>query len=171
MVYGFAKQSGGHIAVYSEEGLGTTVTLYLHPSKDDDVSAMIPVTHETPQSQNETILVVEDDPQVRRLTVRRLDQLGYRVLEAQNGPAAIEMLRTHDRIDLVLSDVVMPGGMTGFEVADQALEINPALKVLLSTGYASGGDERRGEGGARYRILGKPYSLHDLARTLREVLE
>ncbi|MGO4910154.1 CheR family methyltransferase, partial [Pseudorhodobacter sp. W20_MBD10_FR17] len=137
MVYGFAKQSGGHVTIYSEEGLGSTVTLYLPPAANEPVMEA-PSAVDIPTSKNETILVVEDDPRVRRLTVARLEGLGYHILAAENGPAAIDILRGKNDIDLVLSDVVMPGGMTGFEVVDQALEINPRLKVLLATGYASG---------------------------------
>jgi len=171
MVYGFAKQSGGHVAIYSEEGRGTTVTLYLPPASTDAVTGTEMANLDLPEKGNETILVVEDDPGVRRLTVTRLEGLGYNVMAADNGPAAIKMLRGNKKIDLVLSDVVMPGGMTGFEVADQALEINPALKVLLATGYASGGEMRSGEGRTKYPILRKPYGLRDLAAALRELLE
>lgn len=170
MVYGFAKQSGGHAAIHSEEGVGTTVTLYLPPVAAGQPEVEAPVDGEISPSQNETILVVEDDPQVRRLTVTRLEDLGYQALAAENGADALEILRSNDRIALVLSDVVMPGGLTGFEVADQALKINPALKILLATGYASGGETAVNAARNRHTILRKPYRLHDLAKALRDQL-
>ena len=170
MVYGFVKQSGGHVAIYSEEGVGTTVTLYLPPVTADEQEVAAPAESAVPPSRNETILVVEDDPRVRRLTVTRLEDLGYQTLAAENGPAALDILRSENQIDLVLSDVVMPGGMTGFDVADQALEINPALKVLLATGYASGGEDAVKKARNRHPILRKPYTLRDLAKALRDEL-
>jgi two-component system CheB/CheR fusion protein len=171
MVYGFAKQSGGHAAIYSEEGVGTTVTLYLPPVDTGNQNTEAPTDSDIPPSQNETILVVEDDPRVRRLTVTRLRDLGYQTLAAENGPAALELLRDNSQIRLVLSDIVMPGGMTGFDVADQALLINPDLKILLATGYASGADIGRGKDRKRHSVLRKPYSLGQLAGALRSLLD
>lgn len=170
MIYGFAKQSGGHAAIYSEMGLGTTVTLYLPPALAGEPVAAAPVGKTIPKSRSETILVVEDDPRVRRLTVTRLEGLGYTALAVENGPDALKLLRDENEIDLVLSDVVMPGGMNGFEVAEQAVAINPALKVLLATGYASGGEAIKATEN-RYPMLNKPYSLRELAETLRNLLE
>lgn len=166
MVYGFVKQSGGHVTIHSKVGKGTTVTLYLPAIAGSSDAVPTPINEEIMQSDNETILVVEDDPRVRQLTLTRLDNLGYRTVAVANGPAALKALRSNGQIDLILSDVVMPGGMNGFEVADQALVINPALKVLLATGYASGGQPTQ----QPYRILHKPYRLHDLAKALRELL-
>ncbi|WP_168769505.1 chemotaxis protein CheB [Yoonia sediminilitoris] len=173
MVYGFVKQSGGHVAIYSEEGLGTTVTLYIPPAVKAAAAPAVAKSKQAkiPQSRNETILVVEDDPRVRRLTVNRLNGLGYQTLAAENGPEALEILQGNDRIALVLSDVVMPGGMTGFDVADKALKINPALKVLLATGYADGNEVVDGFARKRHPILRKPYSLNELAKTLRDLLD
>ena len=147
------------------------MTLYLPSVVANATAAEISVEDDIPPSRNETILVVEDDARVRRLTVTRLEGLGYDTLAVENGPAALDVLRSNDRIDLVLSDVVMPGGMTGFEVAEEALGINPALKVLLATGYASGGETANGKARNRHPILHKPYSLHDLAKALRTLLE
>ena len=171
MVYGFAKQSGGHVAIYSEEGVGTTVTLYLPPSPTDQPDTEPPTENGIPPSRNETILVVEDDARVQRLTVTRLENLGYKTLAAENGPAALAILRSNTEINLVLSDVVMPGGMTGFDVADEALQINPALKILLATGYASGAEIGRVEDSKRHPVLRKPYSLNDLGAALRGLLD
>ena len=144
MVYGFAKQSGGHVAIYSEPGIGTTVTLYLRPASPKPGTEVPDQPEDALPRGSETILVVEDDPRVQRLTVTRLEGLGYQVLQADDGPSALKVLRSSTEIDLVLSDVVMPGGMTGFEVADQALVIRPALRVLLTTGYANGRFSRKG---------------------------
>jgi len=170
MVYGFAKQSGGHVAIYSEIGQGTTVNLFL--------PTVVPVqlaSKELPSAQvipagGETILVVEDDPKVLRLTVTRLEELGYQVVAAMNGPKAMDILKRREDIDLVLSDVVMPGGMTGFDVADQALALRPDLKVLLATGYAKGVEPHDAAENGEYRILRKPYGMKELAQVLRELL-
>ena len=171
MVYGFAKQSGGHVAIYSEIGQGTTVNLFLPtvvatapPSKDV-------LTTDVLAAGGETVLVVEDDPKVLRLTVTRLEALGYQVIAAMNGPKAMDILKRREDIDLVLSDVVMPGGMTGFDVADQALALRPGLKILLATGYAKGVDTNEAAVNAEHKIMRKPYGMKELARTLREMLD
>lgn len=171
MIYGFAKQSGGHVAIYGEEDLGTTVTLYLPPAIQGEDASAAALKEQVPQSRNETVLVVEDDPRVRRLTVTRLEGLGYSTLAVENGPAALDALRENDQIDLVLSDIVMPGGMTGFDVAEQALKISPALKILLATGYASSGGAAVGKNRSQHPMLRKPYALRDLAKALRDLLE
>lgn len=170
MVYGFAKQSGGHVAIYSEEGLGTTVTIYLPPASTPETKGKKAVNKDMPKLGNATILVVEDDPRVRQLTVTRLETLGYSVLSAEDGPTALKILHGENKIDLVLSDVVMPNGMTGFDVADKALKIKPGLKILLATGYASGGQAGRGEAPAKYTVLRKPYRLQELVDTLDKLL-
>ena len=170
MVYGFAKQSGGHIAIVSEVGLGTTVNLFLPVAAGSSGTgkAAAPL-RQVAETQNETILVVEDDPKVRRLTVARLKELKYSVIAAPDGPKAMVLLKKHPEIDLVLSDIVMPNGMTGFDVATKALALRPDLKILLATGYAKGVEPE--DGVAERRILRKPYGLKELARTLRELLD
>ena len=116
--------------------------------------------------------MVEDDPKVLRLTVTRLEELNYHVVAASNGPEAIEILKGNKTIDLVLSDVVMPGGMTGFDVAAKAMVLRPNLKILLSTGYAKGIEPRdNAKSKVTHRVLRKPYGLKELARTLRELLD
>ena len=115
--------------------------------------------------------MVEDDKNVRRLTVTRLEKLNYKVIAAPDGPKAIEILNKRDDIDLVLSDVVMPGGMTGFDVAKQALALRPGIKILLTTGYEKGIEPNGGRGGIDHPIIRKPYALHELGRTLRELLD
>jgi two-component system CheB/CheR fusion protein len=172
MVYGFTKQSGGHVEIYSEVGQGTTVNLFLPIAvvavgKDKATLSKI-----VSQTLNKTILVVEDDPKVLRLTAARLEELDYKVVAASNGPDAMDILKRNKSIDLVLSDVVMPGGMTGFDLAGKALDLRPDLKILLATGYAKGVEPRDAAAAeAEYRILRKPYGLRELARTLRELLD
>lgn len=172
MVYGFAKQSGGHVAVYSEVGQGTTVNLFLPVDSvavGDNTAAS---SAKVATADNETILVVEDDPKVLRLTVARLEELNYKVIAASNGPDAVDILKRNKSIDLVLSDVVMPGGMTGFAVAAKALELRPDLKILLATGYAKGVEPRDAAAAeAEHKMLRKPYGLQELARALRELLD
>ena len=171
MVYGFAKQSGGHVTIESEIGKGTTVNLYLPTTtaKADKIRQNRSV--DIANGAGEKILVVEDDPKVLRLTLTRLIELGYDVLVATNGPKAMDIIKQQADIDLVISDVVMPGGMTGFDVAAEALALRPELKILLVTGYAKGVTPRRTSAISEYRILRKPYGLKELARTLREMLD
>jgi PAS domain S-box-containing protein len=171
MVYGFVKQSGGHITVYSEVGHGTTFTLYFPRSEDiaerDAGSDEAPQTH---AGAREIVLIVEDDERVRRLTAMRLKMLGYGVIEASDGPSALEVLKRTDVVDLVLTDLVMPGGLTGHDVALRAREIRPGIKVLLTSGYS---EELAHEGDLQreaLKVLRKPYRQGDLAIAVREVL-
>jgi CheY-like chemotaxis protein len=118
----------------------------------------------------ETILVVEDDSRVRQLTIKRLKLIGYEVLEASDGPSALEILGRGDPVDLVLTDLIMPGGLSGRDVAIRARQIKPEVKVLLTSGYAEElvrGDDLQRE---NLRVLRKPYQQADLVATLREVL-
>ncbi|MBB1249113.1 PAS domain-containing sensor histidine kinase [Rhizobium sp. G21] len=175
MVYGFVKQSGGHIQIYSEPGLGASVRLFLPVV---GVAAEGPVEDERPHDDEpqaaprgyETILVVEDDPRVRRVTVGRLVSAGYDVVEAGNGPEAIEILETHPDINLLFTDIVMPGGMHGGELADVARKLRPDLKVLFTSGYAEpsiAGREMVNE----ETWLKKPYTATELALRLRQLLD
>jgi CheY-like chemotaxis protein len=178
MVYGFIRQSGGHIHVYSEPGIGTTFRLYL----PRDVAAGA-VTDKRPQSasategQGETVLAVEDNPALRRVVVRQLQELGYRVLEADGAEAALAVLG-RERVDLLFTDVVMPGGTSGIELAHEAVRLNPAIKVLVTSGFpdpkAAGNGNGNGNGheplSSPWRLLVKPYRKRDLALAVREVL-
>jgi PAS domain S-box-containing protein len=170
MVYGFVKQSGGHIAIYSEAGHGTTFNLYF-PKAHDDSAAASSVRRRGPADPNarEIILVVEDDERVRELTIRRLRMIGYKVLEASDGPTALEILRDNAEIDLVFTDLIMPGGLSGREVAIRARQLKPGLKVLLTSGYAEElvqGDDLQRE---KLPVLRKPYKQADLVSALRDV--
>jgi CheY-like chemotaxis protein len=170
MVYGFVKQSGGHVTIYSEIGLGTTINLYF-PRVDSGVpqSSARAKEHADPQARG-TILVVEDDERVRRLTITRLKMIGYEVLEASDGPKAIDILTKDHAVDLVFTDLIMPGGMSGREVAVRARELKPGVKVLLTSGYAEelvhGEDLER----EQLKVLRKPYHQADLAAAVRDAL-
>jgi PAS domain S-box-containing protein len=171
MVYGFAKQSGGHATVYSEVGHGTTVNLYLpRVGVSATEQAVAQRTGDAGSEARGVILVVEDDERVRRLTVSRLKMIGYQVLEACDGPEALGILESGAHVDLVFTDMVMPGGMSGRDVVSAARKLAPRIKVLLTTGYAE--DLARAEELEResLRVLRKPYRQADLVTALREVL-
>ncbi|MCA1408330.1 PAS domain S-box protein [Ensifer sp. IC3342] len=169
-VYGFVKQSGGHVALYSEEGQGTTVRIYLplaiEKGAETPGAAAIP---SLPKGDDELVLVVEDDERVRRVTVARLESLGYRVLQASNGPEALSLLERTPEIGLLFTDMVMPGGMTGAELAAAARQRSPEIPVLFTSGYAA--PEIAGQVNSRAGPwLRKPYTASDLAWALRRTL-
>ena len=171
MVYGFVKQSGGHVTIYSEVGHGTTINLYF-PRVDGAVVGAEPakIKGQFDPRARETILVVEDDARVRQLTITRLKMIGYQVLEASDGPKALDILRRDGAVDLVFTDLIMPGGLSGREVAIRARELKPGIKVLLTSGYAEElvhGDDLQRE---QLKVLRKPYQQADLVAALREVL-
>jgi PAS domain S-box-containing protein len=172
MVYGFGKQSGGHVTIYSELDKGTTVNVYLPRHQDGlAVSEQQDAELAPQEATGETILVVEDDERVRRLTKGRLEVLGYTVLEAVHGPDAIEVLAEHADIDLVFTDLVMPGGMSGYEVAKHVQDTRPEVKVLLTSGYAEelmNGDKLSKR---NLKLLRKPYRQADLAEAIGGALE
>jgi len=171
MVYGFAKQSGGHVNIYSEVGDGTTVRLYLpRAAAGLDVEAAEDVPDLGGNAQDALILVVEDDPDVRSVAVLQLDSLGYRVLEAENGETALELLGQNPSIDLLFTDVVLRGGMSGIDLAQEARKIRPSLKVLFVSGYAEGAMADDSRVGRADPTLSKPYRMRDLDRKVREVL-
>ncbi|WP_072392229.1 ATP-binding protein [Hyphomicrobium sp. CS1GBMeth3] len=167
-VYGFAEQSGGHAGIESAPGRGTTINLYL-PRATEDPTATVGAAEQVPMSENaEAVLVVEDNPEVRELTLQRVEGLGYVAIEAENGVAAIRMLESGADVQIVLSDVVMAGGVSGYDVARWVSENTPHIKVLLTTGYAA---EETQSGAAEIPILRKPYKRADLAIALRDALQ
>ena len=172
MVYGFVRQSGGHINLYSEAGIGTTFRLYLPRDPTGQPVAEVPVATASVVGGGETVLAVEDNPSLRRIATRQLRELGYRVFEAESGSAGLEILR-REPVDLLFTDVVMAGGMSGLDLAEQATAEWPELRVLITSGFP---DARlSGNGGiadtAPWRLLNKPYRKQDLARFIREVLD
>jgi signal transduction histidine kinase len=171
-VYGFVKQSGGHVKIYSEVGQGTTVKIYLPRLQGsvEEADAHRPVA--MPEgTQAEIILVVEDEESVRNYSVDALRELGYRVIEAPDGPSALTILESRTRIDLLFTDVVLPGGMTGAQLAARAREWHPALKILFTTGYARNAIFHHGRLDKGVNLLTKPYSFADLAAKIRDVLD
>ena len=171
-VYGFVKQSGGHVKIYSEVGQGTCVKIYL-PRLSGAVRIDIPDEQPAPPeaASEETILVVEDDDDVRAYSVEILRELGYRVIEAHDGPSALRLLERQFRVDLLFTDVVLPGGMTGAQVAAQARGVKPDLKVLFTTGYARNAIVHHGRLDQGVQLITKPFSMADLATRIRDVLD
>ena len=171
-VYGFTRQSSGHIKIYSEVGEGTTIKLYLPRylgSAKEKTSETAPkVAH---AAGAETILVVEDDEHLRAYTTEILRELGYRVWEAENAKAALGMLAAEKGIDLLLTDVVMPGGVNGRQLADEAVAYCPALKVLFMTGYTRNAIVHNGRLDAGIHIIQKPFSFQELAIRVRARLD
>jgi PAS domain S-box-containing protein len=171
-VYGFVKQSGGHVKIYSELGQGTCVKIYLPRL---NIAARIDAPDEPPSApeavSEETILVVEDDDDVRAYSVEVLRELGYRVIEAHDGPSALRLLERQFRVDLLFTDVVLPGGMTGAQVAAQARGAKPDLKVLFTTGYARNAIVHHGRLDQGVQLITKPFSMSDLATRVRDVLD
>jgi two-component system CheB/CheR fusion protein len=170
MVYGFLKQLGGHARIYSEAGRGTRVSMFFPRSQQAAEFLRSDKDEAPPSGKGETILVVEDDPDVRLVTISRLESLGYRVKVASDGPSALDIVRGCRGIDLGLLDVVMPGGMDGHELADEIAKIEPAMRLILMSGYSAKMAAGLDEPGAR-PFLSKPVSLPKLARTLRRVLD
>ena len=170
MVYGFARQSGGSMQMRSEPGHGTAVRLFFPRVETARTTAASPAAQQITPTGSETILVVEDDDMVRSYVEGELKALGYRVIVARNAAAALEILRGSENIQLLFTDVVMPGGMFGTELAAEAARLRPGLMILLTSGHTDHPvDATDGEGRA-VRILNKPYRRQDLASMLRSVL-
>jgi PAS domain S-box-containing protein len=172
MVFGFMKQSGGHINVYSEMNRGTTFRLYLPRAKEKVAGkpARSSVIASATVGGHETVLVVEDNDNVRRVVTRQLTELGYRILEAGNASAALEMLTAGDKVDLLFTDVVMPGKLNGMELAREAAKRWPSLKIVLTSGFPEMRLDCDGDFITGLRLLSKPYRKAELAQTLRDVL-
>jgi PAS domain S-box-containing protein len=171
MVYGFVKQSGGHVTLYSEEGAGTIIKLYFprfHGAAGDDQSAQV---LEAPQAAREAvILVVEDNEEVREYSVSILRELGYNVIEAADADEALNLLAKASRIDLLFTDVVLPG-KSGRLLADQAKERWPGLRVLFTTGYSRNAIVHHGRLDPGVRLITKPFTFEQLATRVRDVLD
>jgi CheY-like chemotaxis protein len=171
MVFGFMKQSGGHINVYSELGHGTTFRLYLRPDEtvaEDTVGPSL----ESGQlyGDGERILVVEDNARLRAVLLRQLHELGYETIEAENANTALFLLDDEASVDLLLTDIIMPGKIDGIELAREFRARRPSGRVLLTSGFPGTRLTDLDELGTHLRLLDKPYRKQDLARILREVL-
>jgi CheY-like chemotaxis protein len=169
MVYGFVKQSGGHIKVYSEEGHGTTFKLYL-PQTDDNVGAGIVYPMMTATGGTETILAVEDDALVRQYVVVRLQSLGYSVLAAASAREALDLVSAGVQFDLLFTDVIIGGDMNGRQLADAIAGQRPNVKVLYTSGYTENAIMHHGRLDPGVALIDKPYRMAELARKIREVL-
>ena len=168
-VYGFVKQSGGHVALASEVGEGTIARIYLPRHLGSLRTEPAAKTKVPPAKPGEIVLVVEDEPRVRQMSVDALGELGYTVMQAQNAEDALKLLTLHPDIDLLLTDVVMPQ-MSGDQLADQARSMRPSLKVMFVTGYTRDA-EFRAKVGVGAPFLQKPFTLSDLAVKVRQALD
>ena len=171
MIYGFVKQSGGHVRIYSEEGEGTTVKIYLpratHEVAPEPAAEAKP---KAPEGRGEIVLVVEDDPEVRTLTIVLLQNLGYATLDAQSGLDALAISERARGIDLLLTDVVLPGGMNGRDLATEILSRRPGLPVLYMSGYTQDAVVHHGRLDEGVELLHKPFRKHELAAKVRHAL-
>jgi PAS domain S-box-containing protein len=171
MVYGFVKQSGGHVSIYSEVGQGTIVRLYLPRASGTEEEAFA-VEEKTPVARGtETILLVEDEELVRNHVGAQLARLGYSVVAVADGPSALAELRRNQHVALLFTDVVMPGGLNGRQVAEEAVRVRPGIKVLFTSGYTENVVVHQGRLDPGVHLLSKPYRAVDLARKVRAVLD
>jgi nitrogen-specific signal transduction histidine kinase/CheY-like chemotaxis protein len=172
MIHGFVRQSGGQVRIYSELGKGTTMCLYFPRFAGEAEDADAPETpHAADPGHGETVLVIDDEPIVRMLIVEVLEEIGYTVLEAGDGPAGLKILRSDARIDLLVTDVGLPGGMNGRQVADAARTSRPDLKVLFVTGYAENAAIANGLLDPGMQVIAKPFAMIALGNKVREMIE
>lgn len=173
MIYGFARQSGGQVRIYSEVGQGTTMCIYL-PRHDEEVppdEEGMTSAHSEPLGEGEVVLVIDDEPTIRMLIAEVLSESGFAVIEAPDGPAGLRVLESNARIDLLITDVGLPGGMNGRQVADAARVHRPNLKVLFITGYAENAVIGRGRLENGMFVLTKPFQMEILADRIREIIQ
>jgi len=169
-VYGFVKQSGGHLKIYSERGEGTTVKLYLPRSLAQE-TVRAPSVAMAAATGSETVLLVDDDEIVRATVGMMLEDLGYRFIEAEGGAEALAVLQGGAKVDLLFTDVVMPGPVSGRQLAEEARKIDPALRILFTSGYTENAIVHNGRLDPGLELLSKPYSREQLAAKLRRVLD
>ena len=172
MIYGFAKQSGGQVRIHSKEGMGTTVTLYLPRHFGDlDTQAVRGETTGSRAEVGETVLVVDDEPVVRMLIVEVLQDLGYSAIEAVDGVSGLRQIERHNRFDLLVTDVGLPGGMNGRQLADAARLRHPGLKVLFITGFAETVAAGKGVLDEGMQVMTKPFTMDALATRIRQMID
>jgi len=172
MIYGFAKQSGGHLNIYSEVGVGTTVRLYLPRTYGDAADSPGTVRADIPLlGGGEAILLVDDNEGLRRVTARRLAGLGYRVRDAGDGAAALAIIRAGERFDLLFTDIGLPASMNGYDLAQEAQRYLPQLRLLFTTGYGNAGSRGRDTPAGNELLIRKPYRSEELAEKIRAALQ
>jgi CheY-like chemotaxis protein len=174
MVYGFVRQSGGHVRIYSEEGHGTTVKIYLPRHRGERASdEQVPLASRAPSPGKTagSVLVVDDEPVVRANLAEVLEELGCTVLKATDGASALRVLRAAPQVDLLVTDVGLPGGMNGRQLADAARETWPDLSVLFITGYAANAAVGNGILEPGMQMMTKPFALDELAAKVRAMIE
>ncbi|TQT95886.1 response regulator, partial [Xanthomonas perforans] len=174
MIYGFTRQSGGHVRIDSEVGVGTTMALYLPRftgvlAQDDVAPADAPLQRNAAHSR--TVLLVEDETAIRVLISEVLTEAGYRVIETAEGSAAVERLRSQEHIDVLVTDVGLTGGLNGRQVADAGRQSRPALPVLFVTGYAASAAVGAGQLDDGMEVLTKPFQAIELERRVAQLLE
>jgi CheY-like chemotaxis protein len=172
MVHGFVRQSGGQVRVYSEVGQGTTMCLYL-PRYYGEISGEeggegLGISE---TGQGETVLVIDDEPTVRMLIIEVLEEAGYVAIEAEDGPSGLRILQSDARIDLLITDVGLPGGMNGRQVADAARVTRPGLKVLFVTGFAENAAVGNGHLEPGMEVMTKPFVMVELANKISDMVE
>jgi two-component system CheB/CheR fusion protein len=174
MVYGFVKQSGGHVTIQSKRGKGTTINLYFPATEglDEEKKEKSATRPMVEAKGTETILVVEDDEGVRQVTLEMLNELGYVVLEAEDGPSALKVLgKDSDSVNLVLSDVIMPSGMSGVDLANEMKRHYQDIKVLMTSGYPENVIDKDGIDSSGITLLRKPFTMADLAEAVRGAMD
>jgi CheY-like chemotaxis protein len=171
MIYGFARQSGGQVRAYSEVGMGTTMCLYL-PRHYGSVDAPEPleIASALPDTGKRTVLVVDDEPTIRMLVCELLEEMGHVTLEADDGPTAMTLLNSNATIDLLVTDVGLPGGLNGRQVADAAKVTRPDLKVIFITGFAENAVVSKGQLEHGMRLVTKPFALDILSAQIADLL-
>jgi CheY-like chemotaxis protein len=171
MVYGFVRQSGGQVTVDSEVGKGSTISMYLPRSDHEEAAAEENApTPALPATTGDTVVVVDDEAMIRMLIVDVLQDLGYLVLEASTGAAGLKAIQSSARIDLLITDVGLPGGMNGRQLADAARQARPNLQVLFITGYAEASIAGKGSLAPDMHVLTKPFTTEALANKIGNVL-
>jgi len=172
MVYGFARQSNGHVRIYSEVGDGTMVCIYLprHRGEDED-EAPVMLDAASSTELGETVLIIDDEPSVRMLVADALADLGYACIEASDGPSGLKILQSRKRVDLLITDVGLPGGLNGRQVADAARSLRPELRILFITGYAENAVLNHGHIQHGMEVLTKPFAIDELGRRVATLLQ
>jgi CheY-like chemotaxis protein len=172
MVYGFVRQSGGQVRIYSEVGCGTTMSLYLprHYGSSSEAVARTTPAASTHAPTGKTVLIIDDEPSVRMLVTEVLEELGYAPIEASDGPTGLRILESEAVVDLLITDVGLPGGINGRQLADAVRITRPELKVLFITGYAENAIISSGQLAPGMRVLTKPFVVETLANRIHEMI-